>query len=171
MLVWKVQTMGMGSGNPSRQVNTSQGQPKNDSGGEQLLVPTTLILGRLSWIFKKDDAIKISQKLSEHREIMFRALCTIICVDDLNLHVCRMLTKQQGSKHPDQQQHKHTPRSKYYTYGTDANSRTGVHEFGEGCSCLPYCFGTASAIKKYRLGYYLRPIPAKFTFAIASVQI
>jgi hypothetical protein len=76
-LVWKVQTMGMGSGNPSQQVNTLQGQPKNDSGGEQLLVPTTPILGRLSWIFKKDDAIKISQKLSEHREVMFRALCTI----------------------------------------------------------------------------------------------
>lgn len=77
MLVWNVQTMGMGSGNPSREVVTSQGQPKGDSAGEPLSVPITPILGRLAWVFKKDDATKISQKLSEHREIIFRALWTI----------------------------------------------------------------------------------------------
>lgn len=76
MLVWNIQTLGMGG---AEQVIDFKGQPNNDSGSGRLLATRTTpsFLGRLAWIFKKDDATKLSEKLNEHREVIFRALCTI----------------------------------------------------------------------------------------------
>jgi hypothetical protein len=74
-VVWEIQT----GGEPSRQVATSQGQPseKGSSSSGPLMKTTTPFVGRLAWVFKKDKALKLSQKLAEHRDVVSRALWTI----------------------------------------------------------------------------------------------
>lgn len=73
-LVWKVKTLGTGSKDLSQQL---QGQPGNDPGSEYPLPTRTPFLGRLAWFFKKEEATKLSKKLTEHEEIISRALLTI----------------------------------------------------------------------------------------------
>jgi hypothetical protein len=79
LLVWKVQTMGIGTGStPPQRITSQHRQLGNGLGCEHSSVTVaTPFLGRLAWVFKKDDATKLSRKLAEHREDIFRALCTI----------------------------------------------------------------------------------------------
>jgi hypothetical protein len=89
MLVWKIQKLGGGNTYMPRQVIPWQGQPNsNGSGSDRLSATMPSFLGRLAWVLKKDNAIKLSQKLNEHREDIFRALCTITMCElgSLNLH-------------------------------------------------------------------------------------
>jgi hypothetical protein len=89
MLVWKVQKLGRVNTYMSRQVIPWQSQPNsNGSGSDHLSAAMPSFLGKLAWVLKKDNALKLSHKLNEHREDIFWALYTITMCDfgSLNLH-------------------------------------------------------------------------------------
>ena len=76
MVVWKIRA----GGEPSRQVTTSQleGQPdKGASGSGPLVKTTTPFVGRLALVFKKDEVLKLAQKLANHQDVVSRVLWTI----------------------------------------------------------------------------------------------